>query len=50
MFHEGGYSPPYPRWQDTLEAAKHMAYITLDNAQNWLQDYAEEQAREAARS
>lgn len=50
VFHEGGYSPPYPRWQDTLEAAKHMAYITLDNAQNWLRDYAEEQAREAARS
>jgi hypothetical protein len=31
-----------------LEAAKHMAFITLDNGQNWLQEYADEQAREAA--
>jgi hypothetical protein len=25
-----------------------MAFITLDNGQNWLQEYAEEQARETA--
>ncbi|APC19391.1 hypothetical protein BLL42_26995 (plasmid) [Pseudomonas frederiksbergensis] len=47
VVHKDGFSPPYPRWQDTLEAAQHMAFITLDNAQNWMQDYAEEQAREA---
>ena len=48
VVHKDGFSPPYPRWQDTLEAAKHMAFITLDSAQNWLHEYAEEQAREAA--
>lgn len=48
LVHKDGYSPPFPRWQDSLQAAKHMAFITLDNAQNWLLEYAEEQAREAA--
>jgi hypothetical protein len=48
VVHKDGFSPPWPRWQDDLEAAKHIAFITLDNAQNWLQEYAEEQAREAA--
>ncbi|KKY59427.1 hypothetical protein ACDH60_26215 [Pseudomonas ficuserectae] len=48
VVHKDGYSPAYPRWQETLEAAKHMAFMTLDNAQNWQQEYAEEQAREAA--
>lgn len=47
LVHKGGYSPSWPRWQDTLEAAKYMAFITLDNAQNWMREYAEEQAREA---
>jgi len=49
VVHENGYCAPYPRWQDTLEAAKHMAFITLDNAQNWLHECAEEQASEAAK-
>ena len=48
VVHKDGFSPPYPRWQDTLEAAKNMAFITLDSAQNWLYEYAEEQARAAA--
>lgn len=47
VVHKGGYSPSWPRWQDSLEAAKRMAFITLDNAQNWMHEYAEEQAREA---
>jgi len=47
LVHKDGYSPPFPRWQDSLEAAKRMAFITLDNGLNWLQEYAEEQAREA---
>lgn len=50
LVHKDGYSPPFPHWQDSLEAAKHVAFITLDNAQNWLQEYAAEQAREAADS
>lgn len=45
VMREDGYSPPYPRWQDNLETAKHMAYLTLDNAQNWELDYELEQAR-----
>lgn len=48
LVHRDGFSPPFPRWQDSLEAAKRMAFITLDNGLNWLQEYAEEQAREAA--
>ncbi|MNR11036.1 hypothetical protein D3C85_1273170 [compost metagenome] len=48
VVHKDGFSPPWPRWQDDLEAAKHMAFITLDNAQNWLLEYAEGQARETA--
>ena len=31
-----GYSPSWPRWQDGLEAAKEMAFLTLDSAINWL--------------
>lgn len=45
---QDGYSPSWPRFQESLDAAKRMAFITLDNGQNWLQEYAEEQAREAA--
>lgn len=48
LVHKDGFSPSWPRLQDTLEAAKHMAFITLNNGQNWLQEYADEQAREAA--
>lgn len=48
VVHKNGYCAPYPRWQNTLEAAKHMAFITLDNAQNWIHECAEEQAHEAA--
>ncbi|RRV45793.1 hypothetical protein [Pseudomonas sp. p106] len=48
LIHKDGFSPPFPRWQDSLDAAKRMAFITLDNGQNWLQEYAEQQAREAA--
>lgn len=48
VVHKDGYSPAYPRWQDNLEAAKQMAFITLDNAQNWLHEYAEEQTQQPA--
>ncbi len=49
LVHSSGYSPSWSRWQDGLAAAKNMAFITLDNAQNWLLEYEEEQAREASR-
>ena len=48
LVHKDGFSPPWPRFQETVEAAKRMAFITLDNGQNWLHEYAEEKAREAA--
>nr|WP_015647654.1 hypothetical protein [Pseudomonas sp. GLE121]AGL12844.1 hypothetical protein [Pseudomonas sp. GLE121] len=48
LVHKGGYSPSWLRWQDSLQAAKNMAFITLDNAQNWMFEYAEQRAREAA--
>lgn len=50
LVHKGGFSPSWPRWQDTLEAAKYMAFITLDNGQNWVLENEAEQAREAARA
>jgi hypothetical protein len=50
LVHKGGYSPSWLRWQDSLQAAKNMAFITLDNAQNWMVEYAEQRAREAAES
>jgi hypothetical protein len=46
--HKDGFSSPYPRWQDSLEAAKKMAFVCIDSAQNFLEDYAEQKAREAA--
>jgi hypothetical protein len=46
LVHESGYSPAYPRWQESLGDAKHMAFVTLDNGQNWLFEYAEGQARQ----
>jgi hypothetical protein len=45
LVHSSGYSPAWPRWQDSLNEAKHIAFLTLDNAQNWLLEYEEEQAR-----
>ena len=48
LVHKDGLRPSWPRWQESLEAAKHMAFITLDNGQNQLLEYAEEQARETA--
>jgi hypothetical protein len=50
MLHKGGYGPDYPRWLDSLEAAKRMAFFTLDNAQNWLLEDAKKQARGMALS
>ncbi|MEE4124031.1 hypothetical protein [Pseudomonas viridiflava] len=47
VMHKDGYCAPYPRWQDSLESAKHMAFITLDNAQNWLHVCAENRADDA---
>lgn len=47
VVHKNGYCAPYPRWQNTLKDAKHMAFVTLDNAQHWLNECAEEQAHEA---
>lgn len=40
--HKNGYSHKFPRWQTSLDAAKSMALFTLDNAQNWMQETAEE--------
>lgn len=48
VVHKNGYCAPYPRWQNTLKDAKHMAFVALDNAQHWLNECAEEQAREAS--
>lgn len=45
---QDGFSPSWPRFQESLDAAKRMAFMTLDNGQNWLQEYAEEQSRETA--
>jgi hypothetical protein len=44
LVHKDGYSPPFPRWQESLDAAKRTAFVTLDNGQNWLQENSEEQA------
>jgi hypothetical protein len=48
VVHKEGYSAPYPRWQETLESAKNMAFLSLDSAQDFLEDCAEQTAREAA--
>lgn len=48
LVHKGGLSPKWPRWQNSLEAAKNMAYLTLDDGHNQLRELAEEKAREAA--
>jgi len=56
LMHETGYSPSWPRWQDSLDAAKAMAFVTLDNGLNDLEEFAEaervksrEEARKAGR-
>ena len=38
-----------PRWKDSLEQAKEMAFPTLDNAINWLVEIERERAAEAQR-
>ncbi|TAY50936.1 hypothetical protein [Rhizobium leguminosarum] len=38
-----GYSPSWPRWQDTLEGAKEIAFLTLDSAINWLLEQEQEE-------
>ena len=48
LTHSSGYSPEWPRWQESLVAAKNMAFVTLDNAQNWLLELEEQQAWEAS--
>ncbi len=48
LVHSSGYSPPWPRWQDNLETAKNMAFLTLDNAQNWLLEFDHQQFKERA--
>jgi hypothetical protein len=45
MVHTSGYSPSWPRWQDNLEAAKNMAFLILDNAQNWLLELDQERVK-----
>jgi hypothetical protein len=50
VMHKDGYSPRYPRWQVGLEAAKRMAYLTLDNALNWVYDNEVEQGRDTSES
>ncbi|RMP44295.1 hypothetical protein ALO95_200080 [Pseudomonas syringae pv. antirrhini] len=42
LVHETGYSPAWPRWQNSLDDAKNVAFVTLDNAQNWLLEYHEQ--------
>lgn len=37
---QDGYSPYWPRFQESLDAAKRIAFITLDNGQNWLLENA----------
>ncbi|RVH69192.1 hypothetical protein CN198_14095 [Sinorhizobium meliloti] len=46
MTHSSGYSPSWPRWQESLQAAKDMAFLTLDSAINWLLEYEQQQAAE----
>ncbi len=47
MHPETGYSPSWPRWQDSLPQAKEMAFLTLDNAINWLLENEQERTAEA---
>lgn len=49
MTHSSGFSPSWPRWQDSLQAAKETAFLTLDGAVNWLHEYEQQQAEERQR-
>lgn len=49
MTHSSGFSPSWPRWQDSLQAAKDTAFLTLDGAVNWLHEYEQQQAEERKR-
>ena len=46
---DSGYSPSFPRWQDSLDQAKEMAWMTLDNAINWLAEVERDRAAERQR-
>jgi hypothetical protein len=46
---DSGYSPSWPRYQDSLDQAKLMAWMTLDNAINWLAEVERERAAEMQR-
>jgi hypothetical protein len=39
----------WPRWQDSLEAAKDTGFLTLDRAVNWLLEYERQQGEEPQR-
>lgn len=49
MTHSSGFSPSWPRWQDSLQAAKDTAFLALDGAVNWLHEYEQQQADERQR-
>ncbi|TAW50603.1 hypothetical protein [Rhizobium leguminosarum] len=50
MMHvDSGYSPSWPRWQDSLDQAKEMAWMTLDNAIHWLAEVERDRAAERQR-
>lgn len=49
MHTETGYSPSWPRWQDSLPQAKEMAFLTLDNAINWLAEVERERVADNSR-
>lgn len=42
---DSGYSPSLPRWQDSLDKAKEMAWMTLDKAINWLAEVEQAAAK-----
>jgi len=44
--HKDGLSPPWPRWQDSLEAAKHKALICVEDATDYLIELEIERAAE----
>ncbi|KQV28188.1 hypothetical protein ASC97_07555 [Rhizobium sp. Root1203] len=50
MMHvDSGYSPSWPRWQDSLDQAKEVAWMTLDNAINWIAEVERDRAAERQR-
>jgi hypothetical protein len=44
--HKDGYSPPWPRWQDNLEAAKRKALVCVEDATEFLAELEIERAAE----